>query len=233
MSEVTIYSPYEKIYNYWSDPTVEEIPLKLINYLLLLPSKDCPNPITTNDNPRARLVKYLYYDEPRPLDKPLPSVKERLDMIFDPFNPDKPSNTEKGYRVFPMSNTAQANTMGQTILRVVMGQSSWQTPYIATLSVNFQILANYTLESNAMASVESRTYAMEQAIIQALHGVNMTGVGTFMTTKSQYSYGSRNTINNGSKPVSDDQEMVGRVLTMSFESRVMKDDAQSTTLMTF
>ena len=233
MSEVTIYSPYEKIYNYWSDPTVEEIPLKLINYLLLLPSKDCPNPITTNDNPRARLVKYLYYDEPRPLDKPLPSVKERLDMIFDPFNPDKPSNTEKGYRVFPMSNTAQANTMGQTILRVVMGQSSWQTPYIATLSVNFQILANYTLESNTMASVESRTYAMEQAIIQALHGVNMTGVGTFMTTKSQYSYGSRNTINNGSKPVSDDQEMVGRVLTMSFESRVMKDDAQSTTLMTF
>ena len=233
MSEVTIYSPYEKIYNYWADPTVEEIPLKLINYLLLLPSKDCPNPITTNDNPRARLVKYLYYDEPRPLDKPLPSVKERLDMIFDPFNPDKPSNTEKGYRVFPMSNTTQANTMGQTILRVVMGQSSWQTPYIATLSVNFQILANYTLESNTMASVESRTYAMEQAIIQALHGVNMTGVGTFMTTKSQYSYGSRNTINNGSKPVSDDQEMVGRVLTMSFESRVMKDDAQSTTLMTF
>ena len=33
MPEVTIYSPYEKIYNYWADPTVEEIPLKLMNYL--------------------------------------------------------------------------------------------------------------------------------------------------------------------------------------------------------
>ena len=152
-------------------------------------------------------------------------------MIFDPFNPDRPSNTDKGYRVFPMSNTAQANTMGQTILRIVMGQTSWQTPYIATLSVNFQILSNYTLESNTMSTVESRTYAMEQAIIQALHGVNITGVGTFMATKSQYSYGSRNTINNGSKPVSDDQEMVGRVLTMSCESRVMHDDQQTYTAM--
>lgn len=227
MSNVTIYSPYEKIYNYWAEPSVEEIPFKLMNYLLLFPSKDCPNPITTNDNPRVRLVKYLYYDEPMPLNNPLPSIQERRDMIFDPFNPDRPSNTEKGYRVFPMSNTAQANIMGQTILRIVMGQSSWQTPYIATLSVNFQILSNYTLESNTMSTVESRTYAMEQAIIQALHGVNMTGVGTFMTTKSQYSYGSRNTINNGSKPVSDDQEMVGRVLTMSFESRVMQDDKQT------
>lgn len=227
MSNVTIYSPYEKIYNYWAEPSVEEIPFKLMNYLLLFPSKDCPNPITTNDNPRARLVKYLYYDEPMPLNNPLPSIQERRDMIFDPFNPDRPSNTEKGYRVFPMSNTAQANIMGQTILRIVMGQSSWQTPYIATLSVNFQILSNYTLESNTMSTVESRTYAMEQAIIQALHGVNMTGVGTFMATKSQYSYGSRNTINNGSKPVSDDQEMVGRVLTMSFESRVMQDDKQT------
>ena len=227
MPEVTIYSPYEKIYNYWAEPSVEEIPFKLMNYLLLFPSKDCPNPITTNDNPRARLVKYLYYDEPMPLNNPLPSIQERKDMIFDPFNPDRPSNTDKGYRVFPMSNTAQANTMGQTILRIVMGQTSWQTPYIATLSVNFQILSNYTLESNTMSTVESRTYAMEQAIIQALHGVNMTGVGTFMTTKSQYSYGSRNTINNGSKPVSDDQEMVGRVLTMSFESRVMQDDQQT------
>ena len=227
MSEVTIYSPYEKIYNYWAEPSVEEIPFKLMNYLLLFPSKDCPNPITTNDNPRARLVKYLYYDEPMPLNNPLPSIQERKDMIFDPFHPDRPSNTKKGYRVFPMSNTAQANTMGQTILRIVMGQTSWQTPYIATLSVNFQILSNYTLESNTMSTVESRTYAMEQAIIQALHGVNMTGVGTFMTTKSQYSYGSRNTINNGSKPVSDDQEMVGRVLTMSFESRVMQDDNQT------
>lgn len=233
MPDVTIYSPYEKIYNYWADASIEEVPSKLRDYLLLLPSKDCPNPITTNDNPRARLIKYLYYDEPNPLNNPLPSVQERLDMVFNPFQPDQPSNTEKGYRVFCQSGTAQANTMGQTILRIVMGQMSAQTPYIATWSVNFQILSNYTLEANTQSTALLRTFAMEQAIIQALHGVNMTGVGTFMLTKSQYSYGSRNTINNGSKPITDDQELMGRLLTMSFESRVMQDDMQSSSYLTF
>lgn len=226
MSEITIYSPYEKIYNYWAEPSIEDVPKKIRDYLLLLPTKDCPEPIISNENPRARLVKYLYYDEPNPLSFVLPSVEERLNMIFDPFHPDRPSNTEKGYRVFCQSGTAQANTMGQTILRIVMGQSSMQTPFISTWSVNFQILTNYTLEANT-ATAEIRTFAMEQAIIQALHGVNMTGVGTFMLTKSQYSYGSRNTINNGSKPITDDQELMGRLLTMSFESRVMNDDKES------
>ncbi len=226
MSEITIYSPYEKIYNYWAEPSIEDVPKKIRDYLLLLPTKDCPEPIISNENPRARLVKYLYYDEPNPLSFALPSVEERLNMIFDPFHPDRPSNTEKGYRVFCQSGTAQANTMGQTILRIVMGQSSMQTPFISTWSVNFQILTNYTLEANT-ATAEIRTFAMEQAIIQALHGVNMTGVGTFMLTKSQYSYGSRNTINNGSKPITDDQELMGRLLTMSFESRVMNDDKES------
>lgn len=233
MGDITIYSPYEKIYNYWADTEIEKVPMKLRDYLLLLPTKDCPNPIETNDNPRARLVKYLYYDAPNPLSNPMPSVQERLKMIFDPFNPDKPSDPNIGYRVFCQSNTAQANIMGQTILRIVMGQSIAQTPFIVTSSVNFQILSNYTIESNTQSTAELRTYAMEQCIIQALHGVNMTGVGTWMLTKSQYSYGSRNTINNGGKPITDDQEMLGRMLTMSFESRVMKDDAQSTTLMTF
>ena len=227
MPEITIYSPYEKVYNFWADKDIEEVPLKLRDYLLLLPSKDCPEPIISNENPRARLVKYLYYDEPNPLNRELPSVQERLNLIFDPFHPDKPSNTEKGYRVFCQSGTAQANTMGQTILRIVMGQMSAQTPYIATWSVNFQILSNYTLEANTQSTALLRTFAMEQAIIQALHGVNMTGVGTFMLTKSQYSYGSRNTINNGSKPITDDQELMGRLLTMSFESRVMKDDEET------
>lgn len=226
MSEATIYSPYEKVYNFWAEDSITEIPSKLRDYLLLLPSKECPNPIIGNENPRARLVKYLYYDDPNPLDFELPTVQQRLDMVFDPFMPDKPP-TDKGYRVFCQSNTAQANINAQTILRIVMGQMTAQTPYIATWSVNFQILSNYSLEANTRSTALLRTLDMELAIISALHGVNMTGVGTFMLTKSQYSYGSRNTINNGAKPISDDQELIGRLLTMSFESRVMVDDIES------
>lgn len=224
MGDITIYSPYEKIYNYWADEKIVEAPSIIRDYLLLLPTKDCPNPITTNDNPRARLVKYLYYDDPNPLEKELPSVQERLNIIFDPFNPDKPSDSTKGYRVFCQSSTAQANIMGQTILRIVMGQMSAQTPYIVTHSVNFQILSNYSLEANTRSTALLRTYNIENAIIQALHGVNMFGVGAWMLTKSQYSYGSRNTINNGAKPIGDDQELIGRLLTMSFDTRVMTDD---------
>jgi hypothetical protein len=233
MGDITIYSPYEKVYNYWSEKDIVEAPAKIRDYLLLLPTKDCPEPIITNDNPRARLVKYLYYDEPNPLNRPLPSVQERLKMIFDPFHPDKPSDPNIGYRVFCQSNTAQANIMGQTIMRIVMGQMIAQTPYIVTYSVNFQLLSNYTLEANTQSTAELRTFNMEQCIIQALHGVNMFGVGSWMLTKSQYSYGSRNTINNGGKPITDDQELVGRLLTMSFESRVMNDDNDTSTALTF
>ena len=227
MSDVTIYSPYEKVYNYWTGKDIIDMPSKLRDYLLVLPTKDCPNPITTNENPRVRLVKYLYYDTPNPLNEPFPSVQERLKMIFDPFNPDKPSDPNIGYRVFVQSNTAQANIMGQTILRIVMGQKIAQTPYITTCSVNFQVLSNYTLEANTRSTALLRSDNMEQCLIEALHGVNMTGVGAWMLTKSQYSYGSRNTINNGGKPITDDQEMVGRMLTMAFESRVMEDDKSS------
>ena len=64
--KLTIYSPYEKIQNFWGEEYVVDIPNKVRDYLLLLPTKDCPNPITTNDNPRARLCKYIWYDDPNP-----------------------------------------------------------------------------------------------------------------------------------------------------------------------
>lgn len=209
----TIYSPYEKIYNYWGEDTLSDVPSKIRDYLLLMPCKECPNPITTNDNPRARLVKYLFYDEPNPLEKEMPSVQDRLNIIFDPYAPDKPPLTEKGFRFFTQSSVSQANIIGQTIIRVVMGQMVAPDPYKVNYSVNFQILSNYSLEANTRTTALLRTYNMELAIIQALHGVNIDGVGAFMLARSSH-------ISNGSKPITDDQELVGRLLTMSFENAV-------------
>lgn len=228
-SEVTIYSPYEKIYNYWGEQNVVDVPSKLRDYLLLLPSKDCPNPITTNDNPRARFLKYLYYDDPNPLDNEIPSIQDRLALVFDPLKPDKPPLTDKGYRVFTQSNVAQANIIGQTILRIVMGQMVSTNPYSVTYSVNFQILSNYSLEANTRSTALLRTFNMEQAIIQALNGVNMGGVGAFMVSRSGYSAENRGSITTGSKPISDDQELVGRLLVMTFENRVTSTDYEKNT----
>lgn len=223
-NSVTIYSPYEKIYNYWGEENIVNIPSQVRDYLLLLPSKECPNPITSNDNPRARFVKYLYYDDANPLEKELPSVDERLSIIFDPYKPDQPPSSEKGYRVFCQSNVGQANIIGQTILRIVMGQMVSTNPYSVTYSINFQILSNYSIEANTRSTALLRTFSMEQAIIQALNGVNFGGVGTFMVARSMLNSENRGTITNGSKPISDDQELVGRLLVMTFENRVTSQD---------
>lgn len=219
-NDVTIYSPYEKIYNYWGEENIVNVPSQIRDYLLLLPCKECPNPITTNDNPRARFLKYLYYDDPNPLSNDIPSVQERLSIVFDPLKPDKPANPQKGYRLFCQSSVAQANIIGQTILRIVMGQMVSTNPYSVTQSINFQILSNYSLEANTRSTALLRTFSMEQAIIQALNGVNMNGIGTFMVARSGLSYENRGSITTGSKPITDDQELVGRLLVMQFENRV-------------
>lgn len=222
--KITIYSPYEKVYNYWGEEGIVNIPSQIRDYLLLLPCKECPNPITTNDNPRARLIKYLYYDDPNPLDKDLPSVKERLNIVFDPLNPDKPPMTDKGYRIFCQSSVSQANIIGQTILRIVMGQTIAVNPYTVSCGVNFQILSNYSIEANTRSTALLRTFSMEQAIVQALNGVNISGVGTFMLARSALSGENRGTIQSGAKPITDDQELVGRLLVMTFESKVASND---------
>ena len=211
--EITIYSPYKRLQNFWGEDWVVDIPQKIRDYLLLLPTKECPNPILGNENPRARFVKYLYYDDPNPLSYAVPSVKDRLDIIFDPYKPDNPPNKEKGYRIFTQSNTAQANVRGNTILRIVMGKGLANDPFSITYGIHFQILSNYSLEASTRTTVLSRTFAIEEAIIEALNGVNMDGVGTFMIDRRSHT-------DNGSKPISDDQEFLGRLLTMSIETKV-------------
>ena len=215
--DLTIYSPYEKVYDFWGQSKLDEVPAKLRDYLLLMPTKEFPQMIETNDNPRARLVKYLYYDTQKPLDQPMPSVKERLSLVFDPQKPDM-APTDKGYRVFSQTIVNQTQLAGQTTLRIMMGRTIPTGPYSAMIGVNFWIMSNYTLDANTKDMALLRTYAMELAIVEALNGVHIDGVGAFMFDRRSHS-------DCGSYGFSDEKQNVGRALTMCFESRGGSPDA--------
>ena len=204
MSEQTIYSPYKKLADVWAAPNLEDVPRLVRDYLMLMPTAEFPEPIAANYNPRARLVKYLYHDDPHPLDKPLPSLAERKSIIYDPFQPVTAPDPARGYRVFTQSFVTQAQTKAQTILRIFMGDTSYVSPYESSVNLEFHILSNTTLDANTKDMAMVRTYAMEIAIIQALAGVHMTGVGTFRFYRSRM--------------IGDDQQNVGRMLLMTFSS---------------
>lgn len=206
----TIYSPYEKVYDFFGMSDLDIVPLKLRDYLLCMPSAECPNPILTNENPRVRLVKYLYYDTPNPLNEPMPSVEERKSIVFDPFHPTDP--TQKRFRVFTQIAVNQAELEGSTILRIVMGKTIPYTPFSASIGVEFVILSNYTLESNTRTTALSRTYSIELSILEALNGVNIDGVGAFMFSRGVHP-------DCGSRMIYDEKMNVGRALTMAFEGK--------------
>ena len=206
----TIYSPYEKVYDFFGMSDLDIVPLKLRDYLLCMPSAECPNPILTNENPRVRLVKYLYYDTPNPLNEPMPSVEERKSIVFDPFHPTDP--TQKRFRVFTQIAVNQAELEGSTILRIVMGKTIPYTPFSASIGVEFVILSNYTLESNTRTTALSRTYSIELSILEALNGVNIDGVGAFMFSRGVHP-------DCGSRLIYDEKMNVGRALTMAFEGK--------------
>lgn len=206
---VTIYSPYEKVYDFWAQTGLEDVPAKIRDYLLMMPSLECPQQIETNDNPRARLIKYLYYDTPNPLNENLPSVSQRKAIVFDPFNPDNPP-TQKGFRVFTQSIVNQSQMFGQTVMRIVLGRV-FPKDFSVVVGVDFYLLSNYTTEANTRSLAMLRTWNMELALIQALNGVNIDGVGAFQYNRYFHS-------DCGSDPINDAQQNVGRCVTLAFES---------------
>ena len=210
MSEVTVYSPYEKIYDFYAQDGLETVPCKVRDYLLCMPSQECPNPILTNDNPRVRLVKYLYYDDTNPLNNPMPSIEERQSIVFNPFDPDDPP--EKRYRVFTQMDVNQAELVGATTLRILMGKEIPYTPFSVCSSIRFLIFTNYSLESNMRnTTVLSRSYAIEKCLIAALNGVNMDGVGAFTYSRGVHS-------DCGSTYIYDEKMNIGRSVVIAYEA---------------
>lgn len=190
-----------------------EIPLIVCRYLMDLPTPGYTPP-DRNDYPRCRLMKRLWYDDDDPLSKPLPTPQEKLSMLF---NGDRPTlNTEeeqrqhpKGYRLYPVQWWMQSQIEAQTSLKCYMGRETPLDEFSAEIGLVFEIYVNANLENGMGVGGLSKAYAMENDIKDALHGVNIAGIGVV-------NYSRRNHGDAGSNPYYDESGTnVGRRLVMS------------------
>jgi len=207
------YYPYVKVIHGAADFTQHAaFPKKIINYLLDAPDPNAGYyPADDNFYPRCRLWKYLMHDGPRPLEKPLPDISEKMSVLFDPTRPDTPPS-EKGYRLFAQQYIKPAQTGAQTRIFVHMGRTiknraTGRELYIA--SVVFDVLTHYTYETNMQTDDYSRSDCVISELINSLDGVNMTGVGTFTLDKSLHP-------DAGTSPIRD-QENIGQRLVFGLE----------------
>lgn len=208
------FYPYEKVYpGYSIYRGIEDIPRKILWYLLDLPDKHGYFPQNDNTRPRVRLIKYLWHDGANPLGETLPTQSEKLSLLFDPYHPvmktkEMLAQHPKGYRLYPQEYWGQSQTEAKTMLKVYMGRTKPVNSSRAELGICFEILSNVNFEANTKSAAYSRCYAIEQAILESLHGVNMTGIGSF-------NFNAMSHPDNGSRPIADEGTNVGRLLHMS------------------
>lgn len=208
------FYPYRKdATGYLSYSGAEDIPKKILEYLLDLPDAAGYQPVDDNSRPRVALMKYLCYDGMKPLDNPLPTPEQKLSILFDPENPSVNTDEEKakhplGYRIFPMQYWLPADFRANTLLKFYIGRDLPYNNTVSEISVVFEIVVNYMQENNLRTDAVSRLWAMENALKGALHGVNITGVGVF-------SYDRRSHMDAGSHPFHDEGTNIGREVCFS------------------
>ena len=193
--------PYERVTNNVWMKHLDSIPKMLIDYVMDMPRPGYTPP-DDNTYPRCRLMKYLYYDGPRPLDNPLPSPADKIRLVYDPNSPDV-APTDKGYRIYPVSYVPQAQTQGQTILKVFIGNVVPLNTNIVQIGVIFDILSNMQMDTNTKTLAQSRCVAMEQCLWECLSGVNIDGVGVMYIDRQQLSH-------TGSENIMDKSQNIGR-----------------------
>ena len=204
------YWPYVKAQeNYFDLAGSVDLPRKIADYLIDAPVGDYVPP-DDNAYPRCRFWKYLYYDGARPLDNPLPSIQQKMSVVFNPDLPQNPP-TEKGYRLIPQIFVRQSQEAAQTRVNVYMGRTVPMNEEMRiALAVTFRIWTHYTYELNTRSDEYSRAFAIEQALIEALHGVNMDGIGVFFFSKAVHP-------DCGSGVMYDGEANVGRELTIALQ----------------
>ena len=204
------YYPYVKAQeNYFDLSGSVDLPRKIADYLIDAPMGDYMPP-DDNSYPRCRLWKYLYYDGARPLENPLPTIQEKMQVVFNPDLPQNPP-TDKGYRLIPQIFVRQSQEAAQTRINVYMGRTVPMNEEMRiALAVTFRIWTHYTYELNTRSDEYSRAFAIEQALIESLHGVNMDGIGTFFFSKSVHP-------DCGSGVMYDGETNVGRELTIALQ----------------
>ena len=200
--------PYSRVGNYLWMQGLEAFPKKICDYLLDLPLPGY-EPKATNDYPRVRLMKYIYYDSARPLDEPALSTEQKLSILYDPNNASE-APTDKGYRIYPLSYTRQAQERAQTVLRCYIGRITPLTAFSAQVGIIFDVLSSMVYENNTRDWAMSRCLAIEQALWECLNGVNIDGVGAVSSDSRRYT-------ESGSYNISDDNANVGRRISFAVE----------------
>lgn len=161
----------------------EQIPYQLLTYLLDLPDAAGYQPVDDNNRPRVRFIKYLYYDEARPLSKPLPTPAEKRSLLFDPEAPAGNTDEErqrhpKGYRLLWQRVRGQSVLTAGSMVKCYLSRIYESPKFITQIGVTFECWCNVNLETNTRTSAYQRAYDLEQCIREALNGVNINGIGT-------------------------------------------------------
>lgn len=210
------YYPYEKVQTgYLSFKGAEDIPYKILMYLLDLPDKNGYFPADDNTRARVRLIKYLCYDGANPLGESLPTPQEKLSLIFDGTDPAINSDEDKknhplGYRLYPQQYWGQSQLEAKTTVKCYIGRVIPTSAFTATIGLNFEVLCSVNIEGTTKTSAYSRAYDIEQCLIEALHGVNIAGVGAISFSRASH-------IENGSRPIADEGSNVGREIRLSID----------------
>ena len=205
------YYPYFKIQsNYCDLKGTENLMRKICDYIIDPPQGDYVPP-DNNDFPRCRLWKYLFYDEPKPLSKPLPTINEKMSVMY---NPEKSTEapTDKGYRLFLQEYTIEAQTLGQTRLYVYPGRFiPGENNLTVAIAINFDIWTHYRYENNLKTDENVRTYQIAVELLKAFNGLSINGVGTFFFSRAKHP-------DCGSRLIGNvDNENIGRQLTLALE----------------
>lgn len=208
--------PYQKVQEgNFNFAQFAKFPRLICDYLIDAPKGDYAPP-DNNEYPRCRFWKYLYYDGAKPLSETLPTIEEKMSVLFNSERPEKPP-TDKGYRLVPQEYIKQAQTEAQTRIYIYMGRTmANQNDNVFAASVVFDIFCHYTYELNTKTDEYSRSGAIAAALIEALNGVNITGIGTFSMSKKLHP-------DSGTKPIFDGDTNVGQELIIGLEMATTED----------
>ncbi len=208
--------PYERVESgYNTMRGSEKIPLQILSYLMDLPDANGYVPVDDNDRPRVRLAKYLFYDGANPLRQPLPTPEQKMSLLFNGEEPvlntdEQKEKHPKGYRLYPQMYWGQSQLEAQATLKCFLGRVNPTSPFAAKIGLVFEILVNVNQENTTRTDAYSRAYNMEQCIVEALNGVNITGVGVVEFARNSY-------YESGSRAIADSGTNVGRELNMSID----------------
>ena len=175
--EINPYFPYEKIHEgYQPMRGYEELPTKLLMYLMDLPREDIGyEPPDDNRYPRCRMWKYLFYDDQTPLMNDLPTGAQKREVLFNPLAPNDPPDKDKGYRMYAQHIWGDAVGQQGTHVRISLGRSFPRNQFKTEIGIGFWIATSPTLEY--LRDGTTRIDGIAQAIIESLHGVHIEGCG--------------------------------------------------------